>query len=675
MKPQNKSMLKKGGINLIGIIFILTLFTAPFILAATNYGEGAYGSGIYGQVYCGDNVCDASESCSSCSDDCGTCSVSESGGRIIERNYIEKTHLWTEIIPEIEAVVYGFDEDFGVNKIEIKVSEINNNVRLIVRKYHEKPNIPKAPGIVYKYLQIESENLEFLEKAVINSKVEKTWIFENEIENISLYKFNESSLEWNRLDTNLTNESDDFNFYKTELNSFSYFAILGGSLIPISEIPEVPGEELISEEAPKQNTILLWTILGLILSVVLISSLVVLLIKIRKKREFERFVEKQREDYIDDYMNVYNELGEIVKRHESGYEEEYFDIYSGLKERYERRKKVIEEYERNQNNLKVPLTILLIISILFGIFIGTILIQDDFSLTGFVAEGRLPTVGGDSGNWGTVLNNFLSQEHTQNGSHKNISVAGYLNVSGDVNISGSLDIDKNLTVGNANVTGNLSVDDNLNVTGNVGIKGNLTIDGDASVIGNLTLGDKITFRLGEVIDNLVDSWIQITGNLNVTNNLTVNENAKFEKNVNVSGNLSVLGTVNASNLRAFDLIRNDAPDASTTSATYVNLASSSSTNFNGRPTLFLLSVSAYDNIGTDENWIADFGINIDGGTSTSIVELSANKISDHRAVSSWIILTPSSGSHTINIVWKRNLGAGTITIDTEDHIHLTAIEL
>lgn len=34
--------------------------------------------------------------------------------------------------------------------------------------------------------------------------------------------------------------------------------------------------------------------------------------------------------------------------------------------------------------------------------------------------------------------------------------------------------------------------------------------------GNLTLTDKITFRLGEIIDNLVDGWIRITAHLKVT---------------------------------------------------------------------------------------------------------------------------------------------------------------
>src|SRR5664279_4778037 len=37
---------------------------------------------------------------------------------------------------------------------------------------------------------------------------------------------------------------------------------------------------------------------------------------------------------------------------------------------------------------------------------------------------RLPTVGGDDGNWGAVLNDFLSQEHNADGTHpSNIKIA------------------------------------------------------------------------------------------------------------------------------------------------------------------------------------------------------------------------------------------------------------
>lgn len=49
-----------------------------------------------------------------------------------------------------------------------------------------------------------------------------------------------------------------------------------------------------------------------------------------------------------------------------------------------------------------------------------------------IAAGeRLPTVGGDKDNWGTILNNFLSKEHNTDGTHKTDtleSISGVINV-------------------------------------------------------------------------------------------------------------------------------------------------------------------------------------------------------------------------------------------------------
>ena len=194
MTYKNKSLLKEKSFNklchfpqrfwkekfntevIIFILSLILLFTTPLILASADYGEGAYGSGIYGQASCRDNVCDASESCSSCSDDCGKCVVSESGGGRIfaEKPYIEKIHQWNIITSEEIALMEGFDENFGIKNIEIEVNNEEDNAKLIVRKYHSKPNnLSEAPGIVYKYLEINSENLKFLKRLTISTKIEK----------------------------------------------------------------------------------------------------------------------------------------------------------------------------------------------------------------------------------------------------------------------------------------------------------------------------------------------------------------------------------------------------------------------------------------------------------------------------------------------------------------------
>ncbi|MCH7871130.1 MAG: hypothetical protein IID33_05465, partial [Planctomycetes bacterium] len=137
---------------------------------------------FYGQASCGDDVCDLSESCSTCSADCGTC---PSGGRAIDKGYIEEIKSWIEITPELGAVISNFDEDFGISEIRLKVSGETRNARITFRKYHSKPEeiFVEAPGIVYKYLQIEAQNLETLEEATLKIRVMRTWASENNVDN------------------------------------------------------------------------------------------------------------------------------------------------------------------------------------------------------------------------------------------------------------------------------------------------------------------------------------------------------------------------------------------------------------------------------------------------------------------------------------------------------------
>lgn len=84
---------------------------------------------------------------------------------------------------------------------------------------------------------------------------------------------------------------------------------------------------------------------------------------------------------------------------------------------------------------------------------------------------------------------------------------------------------------NFTTTGNVTADtffgDGSQLTGIVsGLwtneSGVATYVGNANLTGNLTMGDKITFRLGEIIDNLVNGVIRITGALNVTDVLILN---------------------------------------------------------------------------------------------------------------------------------------------------------
>ncbi|MBI2564875.1 hypothetical protein HYV79_02695, partial [Candidatus Woesearchaeota archaeon] len=87
---------------------------------------------------------------------------------------------------------------------------------------------------------------------------------------------------------------------------------------------------------------------------------------------------------------------------------------------------------------------------------------------------RLPTVNSDNNAWGAILNNFLSV--SLNGS-------GFLNS----NIINAIQI-------------------NSSVVNTTHIVDGTIIDADISDTTNLTLGEIITFTLGESIDNIVNNW-------------------------------------------------------------------------------------------------------------------------------------------------------------------------
>jgi len=58
-------------------------------------------------------------------------------------------------------------------------------------------------------------------------------------------------------------------------------------------------------------------------------------------------------------------------------------------------------------------------------------------------------------------------------------------------------------------------------------KENKYIISGLNITGNLTVEDKITFRFGQIIDNLVNGFLRITGKLNVTGNVSIAQDTLF----------------------------------------------------------------------------------------------------------------------------------------------------
>ncbi|KKN11799.1 hypothetical protein LCGC14_1022830 [marine sediment metagenome] len=119
------------------------------------------------------------------------------------------------------------------------------------------------------------------------------------------------------------------------------------------------------------------------------------------------------------------------------------------------------------------------------------------------------------------------------------------------------------------------------------------------------------------------------------------------------------------------LIEDRAPVESTASDTFVTLASAAATTFSGRPLLCFVSVMLFPTVA---NTGVQFAIQIDAGADAVASQMLLQE-TEHSAVPGQVIVTPTAGSHTLRIRWRRMGGAGTLTLDANDQILLHAIEL
>ncbi len=126
--------------------------------------------------------------------------------------------------------IYSDSETSGIVEIQVyPISEVKD-VELVSKKLKGKPrNVKKAPGVVYKYHEINAVKLmaKDIEKAVISLRVEQSWLSSNNLDKntLVLSRYNEETRSWEDLQTKLVNENKKFAFYEAESPGFSVFAI------------------------------------------------------------------------------------------------------------------------------------------------------------------------------------------------------------------------------------------------------------------------------------------------------------------------------------------------------------------------------------------------------------------------------------------------------------------
>jgi len=142
-----------------------------------------------------------------------------------------KSKTWTMLTPGVAEIMHINDTDIGLKQISINVRNRANNVKITVTKLVGKPAtiVHNVSGKVYKYIEINAENLadENISEVKIQFSVNKTWIFDNNINRatIALNRYHENN--WERLTTQEVDEDNDYVYYEAISPGFTTFAVTG----------------------------------------------------------------------------------------------------------------------------------------------------------------------------------------------------------------------------------------------------------------------------------------------------------------------------------------------------------------------------------------------------------------------------------------------------------------
>ncbi|MEM3505859.1 MAG: PGF-pre-PGF domain-containing protein [Archaeoglobaceae archaeon] len=114
----------------------------------------------------------------------------------------------------------------------VVIPEENVNVRVRVEKLEKlPPGIPLPEGIVALILSVElTLSKETGIKGEINFVLKRDEIrnlgFDPDEVLVALLRFDEKQMRWIKLDTRLTGKDENYNYYRAEVPSFSYFAVI-----------------------------------------------------------------------------------------------------------------------------------------------------------------------------------------------------------------------------------------------------------------------------------------------------------------------------------------------------------------------------------------------------------------------------------------------------------------
>ncbi|MBT4352683.1 PGF-pre-PGF domain-containing protein [archaeon] len=152
----------------------------------------------------------------------------------------EYSTLWLDLEQGEHSMIIA-KESFPVTEIIFDVkNNIKNTVKITITKL-DKPNM-FLNNETYNYFKITKEGIldDNIENINIIFKVDKSWIKNNEIENILLHKYKGK---WKELITIFLKKDNNYEYFKTTLSEFGEFAISGEKIEPIIILTEESIEE------------------------------------------------------------------------------------------------------------------------------------------------------------------------------------------------------------------------------------------------------------------------------------------------------------------------------------------------------------------------------------------------------------------------------------------------
>jgi len=190
---------------------------------------------------------------------------------------------WASILAGEKATVTVANGVLGVTSIDFVVEKTTYGATMQVKKVDALPSSVKAfSAKKYKTLDISQTNVEkaLSGNAIINFKVEKKWLADNNLGSNAVAMFHYKDNAWVELKTTIGQDDGTYVHFTAETPGFSYFVIgqKTGVAAPVAEKKAAPSaaptsvtepseataEEVVAEE-PSSSSAAVWVIVGLVL--------------------------------------------------------------------------------------------------------------------------------------------------------------------------------------------------------------------------------------------------------------------------------------------------------------------------------------------------------------------------------------------------------------------------